>query len=848
MNNSINNFDKKILQIISEHLTCPISHTLLDDAVLMNDNIIYNKNEIKKHLLYSDKSPLTKEKIYYNSKIKIDIINKLANVCKKYNNECNNNNDNNNKNEIIKLLIHDDIHKIMYHNKINLNEIIDNKKYYDVIENFLNNEKCNEMYKIHFLNIIFNENNHDINQFIFKILFQANNIALLIYIFKREEIYNYKIETHWIFQLIMNKFYNILFELIQREKNCNDIFIGLCMKNKLENEEIKMIDLLFEKNIKINEINYIDYYPIHYICLNNNVDMLKIIIEKNIPINLEKKSIDGLTPLQLLCKSNIFYIKLLKILLDKNINTNYNKQMINPILHFCYSNNEKYVKLLIEYNIDLNQVDVNNNSVLSNVENNNIIDIIFKSNYNLYFEKNILNNTPIHNIFLYANLDNILFLLKKDKSCKYFANVYKITPIHNLFLNKNIFINNVSNINNLCHVLKCIDKKDLNNVDIHGDTPVNYLFYNPLFGKNKKITKILLKHLFSKKYNFMKLNNNKSTILFNLNNNNMLYFIMKHIDKNMIIDYNHKNIFDENMIENYLSNKIPYNEKNNVKIIKFFMRKKSKLTKNVLNITLSNSIDLSMINFFLRIETVFKINNDNINHLLNNTELISNNGDFYVYVLKKYNINQLTLNFPINNLIKFQNKTITYKLLSLIDIKEILTYPEFMLSLYISSDLNLFFDFVFKNKIDINQLHINNEPLLIKLIQYLNYIPQSEYNLIEKNFIKIINTNNAEITNKQNYKLIHYSCKYNLQNLIKYLVSLNVDLECVTFHNWKPIHVISYYGKYENIKYFLNLNVDKNSNIKLFNGKHKKLNIKKLIKINASLLEVEKSILLNGLS
>ena len=73
--------------------------------------------------------------------------------------------------------------------------------------------------------------------------------------------------------------------------------------------------------------------------------------------------------------------------------------------------------------------------------------------------------------------------------------------------------------------------------------------------------------------------------------------------------------------------------------------------------------------------------------------------------------------------------------------------------------------------------------------------------LIEKNV-------NLEVEDDENLRPIHYACRHGSVEIIKLLIEKNVNLEATDAKNWRPIHYACRYGSVEIIKLLIEKNVN----------------------------------------
>lgn len=122
-------------------------------------------------------------------------------------------------------------------------------------------------------------------------------------------------------------------------------------------------------------------------------------------------------------------------------------------------------------------------------------------------------------------------------------------------------------------------------------------------------------------------------------------------------------------------------------------------------------------------------------------------------------------------------------------------------------------------------------------IQIIHYL--CKFNDFEK--IKYIMNKgiNLECMTKDDWRPIHYACRYGNLETIKYLVSKDVNIECKTKRDTKPIHLICQYGDHQTIKFFINLDIDIKSKINNEDNENNGFGPKELLVINENITPFE---------
>ena len=97
-----------------------------------------------------------------------------------------------------------------------------------------------------------------------------------------------------------------------------------------------------------------------------------------------------------------------------------------------------------------------------------------------------------------------------------------------------------------------------------------------------------------------------------------------------------------------------------------------------------------------------------------------------------------------------------------------------------------------------HQEYTINKKKIIKKFNYSLFEKMSECE--KKNYL---DTEDLECIDNNNWRPIHYICKFSTPEMIKYIIDKGVDLECKTNENWRPIHYICSYSTPEMIKYII---------------------------------------------
>jgi ankyrin repeat protein len=280
----------------------------------------------------------------------------------------------------------------------------------------------------------------------------------------------------------------------------------------------KIIDLLIENdnnNIGLSILNISDYYgnyPLHYTIFFNNINVFnKLLNISNINVLDKKKN----TLLHIIIKNKL--VNFFNIIINKNIDVNLLNIDNETSLHIASVNNLNNVILkLLELKINPNTQDNKNKltpsmiCVLNNniIGNNYLLDSRIDLNLQDYYGNTLLHFAIIENNFEIIN--NIIDRIK-SKLLKYNFNIsnYDGNTILHIILykicNENI---NESNYN----IEYIIDNTNINLQNNNGDTSLHFIVKTNLFIKYKKL-------LINKKNNFFIYNLDNETPFMLINNN-----------------------------------------------------------------------------------------------------------------------------------------------------------------------------------------------------------------------------------------------------------------------------------------------------------------------------------------
>ena len=112
---------------------------------------------------------------------------------------------------------------------------------------------------------------------------------------------------------------------------------------------------------------------------------------------------------------------------------------------------------------------------------------------------------------------------------------------------------------------------------------------------------------------------------------------------------------------------------------------------------------------------------------------------------------------------------------------------------------------------------------IVKNQKFTELLKYTLFNLSDLTFVRLLlegctdqkvlkhcidNCADLERQDHENWRPIHYICRYSTPEMIKYTIDKGVNLECQDNDNWKPIHYICRYSTPEMIKYIIDKGVD----------------------------------------
>lgn len=335
--------------------------------------------------------------------------------------------------------------------------------------------------------------------------YDNNNIFHTILLYNRDEMMDYlldknyslyfvNIENETLLQSAVNYHnINIIEKILNKTKNLNNINnkFGLSILHQsIINNNVKLFKLLLKKNIDINLTDFYGNTPLHYILFDKLENFLLLIILNN-NINFNLTNINGDTPLHILLDyENIDDLnikcdddnKLIdKFILNTDLNLQNNdgltcfKKLINKNLIVNFKN------ILINKTLNINIFDTTNKK---NVFNDELIEILVESYYNQliknnnliidwelwcnkYNNKNNFDNMENKNdLLIYNNLKKII---KSNESNKYNINNICKEKIRSVIINEN---RSVPLINYKINIEKDVS---INNCNYTG-SPIDILF------------------------------------------------------------------------------------------------------------------------------------------------------------------------------------------------------------------------------------------------------------------------------------------------------------------------------------------------------------------------------------
>lgn len=154
--------------------------------------------------------------------------------------------------------------------------------------------------------------------------------------------------------------------------------------------DLEMVELLISKGSDVNALTLFNYTPLHYACISNNYEMVKLLVNHNADINILNNTM----------RTAIFYVSIFNSDRTKNNNLSEIEELNNKL---------KIFKLLVAKNVELNYLDIQQNSILSiiiysfkiNVQQTSKNKKIFEEILKLILNKNFLrlNSINVHKIY-----------------------------------------------------------------------------------------------------------------------------------------------------------------------------------------------------------------------------------------------------------------------------------------------------------------------------------------------------------------------------------------------------------------------------------------------------------------
>lgn len=387
----------------------------------------------------------------------------------------------------------------------------------------------------------------------------------------------------------------------------NEIFEFI---NKQEFDKLKDY-ILKNKDIDYDIKDKSNNYLIHYLVLNNQLEIIELLLEYN--IRLDMLDIDGRTILYIPIKFN--YYKLVKLIVE------YNKKIIGisildiqdnlgytALTYAILSNNLDIIEILFKNGASINIKD------LEFALSNNKTDIlIFLINHNI--DINLVTNTneSFFQLAIYYQNKNIInILLTKDININNQESEYGLTALHQSIISNDLELTKKL----LAH------NTDVNLQDYYGNTALFYAIIE------NNIDIILLLIAYNTKYNIS-----------NVEGNTILHLFLENNQPQNI--HNNKNLFIK-LIEN-----TDLNIQNNkgdtclhyIVVYDLFLQFKDILVNKELNIFIKNIQNISCFNLLFDTKTSERAGpRRNITDIyrsdIQNSELVNIVIDSYYNVLK----------------------------------------------------------------------------------------------------------------------------------------------------------------------------------------------------------------------
>jgi len=351
--------------------------------------------------------------------------------------------------------------------------------------------------------------------------------------------------------------------------------------NLIKSKDFKRIkEIIINNNeLDLNISDQQNNYLIHYILLYDQIDILKLLLNKN--IRLDIIDIDGRTLLHVPIKYN--FIKSINLLLE------YNKKIIGislidikdnlgyTALHYCILlNNIECLKLLLKFNADPFIKDNNGYNILHLALDNEKDDILIYliDNISLDFLTNN-NETLLQMALSFQNIKIVNILLNKNINLNNQEKEYGIIALH-----QSIIINNIEITNTIIK-----NGANINLQDIYGNSPLMYAINE----NNLEIIKLFIDY------------DNLNYNLTNIYGETALHIILKKNIKLDILEY---------LIKNTNLNIQDNNGNTCLMLLKNFNKFKDILENKELNIFIKNNNNETLYD-------LIKNNSDKINIIIN---------------------------------------------------------------------------------------------------------------------------------------------------------------------------------------------------------------------------------------
>ncbi len=137
-----------------------------------------------------------------------------------------------------------------------------------------------------------------------------------------------------------------IFYNYNKSDNTPTPLIQACKNNKLS-----LVNTLLKYNPDINNSDYYKNTCLHIACENNNIELLKLLLNSKLNININSRNNKKETALHIACKNVKKNLNIINVLLEHKIDQNIQDSEGNIAIMLCYKNS-KAKKLLISYDID----------------------------------------------------------------------------------------------------------------------------------------------------------------------------------------------------------------------------------------------------------------------------------------------------------------------------------------------------------------------------------------------------------------------------------------------------------------------------------------------------------------